>query len=454
MLVRPGRNVCLAALLTTAAAWSAAPPLYVSPAGSDNAPGTREAPLKTISKGVALAVPGQTVNVLAGVYNEQVTLPRSGEPDNPITLAAAERAVIQQNDKTTNKGICGYETSWWIIGGFEIAGTGQGVKFRNGRNIVVRQCRIHDCGVGVSLEGTMAADLTFENVDSFANTAGGFDVSEHVALTNVTFRRCRAYDNLCDGGTDGFGISHNCIAENVLFDACQAYGNASDGFDLSGTANEVEVRNCIAHHNGQTHGAVTWGCNFKSWNAMTFVNCVAWVTGPAADPNFGLSGGPVTLVNCTSGQHPTTGIITSESVTTDVTLVNCLLADSAHHAVVIYGPGSLTASHCLAYDGGGDAGSLRIGANGNVWADPRFVDAAGFDYHLRAGSAAIGAGVADPRATTDADGRPRPAIPSIGAYEYAAPPFLLMLARTSPAAAGRRRGGTAMSAAADAAEVP
>lgn len=50
--------------------------------------------------------------------------------------------------------------------------------------------------------------------------------------------------------------------------------------------------------------------------------------------------------------------------------------------------------------------------------DPRFVDPAGGDYHLGAGSAAIDVGV-DAGVTIDIDGDPRPlGLPDIGADEY------------------------------------
>lgn len=75
------------------------------------------------------------------------------------------------------------------------------------------------------------------------------------------------------------------------------------------------------------------------------------------------------------------------------------------------------------------------GVNGNIAADPRFVDPGRGDFHLQAGSPAIDAGTSDGAPATDLDDRARfddPATPNrgagaipyvdIGGYEFGAPP--------------------------------
>ena len=59
---------------------------------------------------------------------------------------------------------------------------------------------------------------------------------------------------------------------------------------------------------------------------------------------------------------------------------------------------------------------------GNINADPMFVNPENEDYHLQAGSPCINAGTPEGAPSDDIEGNLRDAHPDIGAYEYAAPP--------------------------------
>jgi hypothetical protein len=60
------------------------------------------------------------------------------------------------------------------------------------------------------------------------------------------------------------------------------------------------------------------------------------------------------------------------------------------------------------------------GVDGNIDSDPAFVDAAGGDYRLAAGSPAIDAGTTTGAPTYAIDGARRDSQPDIGAFEYGA----------------------------------
>jgi parallel beta-helix repeat protein len=61
---------------------------------ADDNPGTAERPFKSIAPAAALAQPGDTVLVHAGIYRECITPARGGEPGKPITYAAAPGATV------------------------------------------------------------------------------------------------------------------------------------------------------------------------------------------------------------------------------------------------------------------------------------------------------------------------------------------------------------------------
>jgi len=86
--------------------------------------------------------------------------------------------------------------------------------------------------------------------------------------------------------------------------------------------------------------------------------------------------------------------------------------------------GQVIADHTLFWANGDDG----IRGTNPVSGDPRFVDPAGGDYHIRAGSAAIGRGV-DAGVTTDFDGEGRVGAPDLGADEYVMYTYLPLTVR-------------------------
>lgn len=77
---------------------------HVSPRGCDRADGTAQAPLRTISRATELALPGDTVQVHAGVYREWVKPACPGLSDvRRITFEAApgEKPVIKGSEAVT-----------------------------------------------------------------------------------------------------------------------------------------------------------------------------------------------------------------------------------------------------------------------------------------------------------------------------------------------------------------
>jgi Protein of unknown function (DUF1565) len=60
---------------------------YVAANGDDGNPGTQSAPFRTVTKGMSVLVPGDTLYVRAGTYTETPVRPPSGTASQPVTIA-------------------------------------------------------------------------------------------------------------------------------------------------------------------------------------------------------------------------------------------------------------------------------------------------------------------------------------------------------------------------------
>lgn len=70
--------------------------LFVSPNGDDaNDGSTSESAFRTIQHALEKAVPGDTINLASGTYEQDIKTIRSGTQQNPITIAGSRDAVVK-----------------------------------------------------------------------------------------------------------------------------------------------------------------------------------------------------------------------------------------------------------------------------------------------------------------------------------------------------------------------
>jgi hypothetical protein len=213
-------------------------------------------------------------------------------------------------------------------------------------------------------------------------------------------------------------------------------------FHDTGGPNEYDLH----VHDNVIHGTVCDGLNFAtvdpSQGTVEAYNNVIYDVGLGPDPADGSSdyaciyvsgetdAGPAgsgavqiygnTLFNCGSWSSTAAGAINNGGGNPALTmnLVDNLVVGTASESYVAVdsAAGLVTGNHNLFF-GGGAAPSFLMA---NVTGDPKLSNSANADFHLLAGSAAIGAGVMI-AATTDFDGNARPESGSwdIGAHEYA-----------------------------------
>ncbi len=157
------RGLCLAwgFFLSLAAGAAGAAEYFVSPAGSDAAPGSVEAPWRTLQHAVEQVGPGDVITLEEGVY-AGCRIQVSGRPEAPITLQAAPgaRVVIDRPGPDNRHGSnLELETwrgegivAWWVIQGLEVVGAPwAGMDLRGSRrahshDLTLRHCLVYGAG--------------------------------------------------------------------------------------------------------------------------------------------------------------------------------------------------------------------------------------------------------------------------------------------------------------------
>jgi hypothetical protein len=151
----------------------------------------------------------------------------------------------------------------------------------------------------------------------------------------------------------------------------------------------------------------------------------AAATGCGGGGVYAYASSPV-IVNCLIVKNAGTGCGGVRTYGGAVTITNSTVANNAGGGIHRTGGGTMAVTNCIVWANGDDL--VACGATyscvqdgdageGNVSADPLFVDAAAGDYHLSGGSPCVDAGTPTGAPTTDLDGAARDATPDIGAYE-------------------------------------
>jgi hypothetical protein len=408
--------------------------------------GGKSGPWRTIRHASAVLEAGDTVYLRGGVYDEAgIRFAHSGEPDAPIVLAAypGEQAIMD-GSQTQNRS-SGIEiangSGHYIFQGLVIrAMPRSGIATMSDTGQFYRDITIRDCvlyGNGLSGIRLMAVDgFRVENVEAYENAFYGLEIgaSDNGALSpaNGLVANSSFHDHV---GEEGHGMAIN-QGHDIRVSRSQAYHNRIHGFDVSDWPKRGDLSYQITFEDNFSfdNGVAGFSINSDSHH-VTYRRNIAWRNG-ADWAGHGASSGFLCYEGCwhveyahnvsvgnTDAGFWFTDQFGSYSQPGDSLLIfrNNITYDNGR-------PGSSQAGLALVVEGDpwavqfdnndwggapgldnlvvaihvvGEQGELYtvqvihdgdLGA-GTLSEDPQFVDLAGGDFHLRAASPLVNAGM-------------------------------------------------------------
>jgi Right handed beta helix region len=349
---------------------------FVATTGSDTAPGTIDQPWKTIQHAANTLAPGQTALVRDGTYTETVRITHDGAPDDPITIAnfPSEHPLIRP-PTPTGRLVGTSEDSYPLA--IDAAA----------------YVRVH----GFVIEGAIGPSST---------------------------------DVYVEHGSHDIELSGNEIR-----------GSSDQGIHSDYTTHDLQILGNSIHDNGpspihQSHGIYLEGVDHLIANNVVYDNVYGYGIQiyPYADRVLIVHN---TIVGNGSTRDSSGGIIlggTAETTVVNTKIVNNIVAFNASAGVRSFFP-----EWVLQPEGNEAYGNLGYGnpdgdfstwegggidySNGNMIADPHFIDRGADKFRLKEDSPAIDRAISRFSPDTDFDGiaRPQGPIPDIGAFEHHSP---------------------------------
>ncbi len=394
----------LAGMLFAGAAGAAQ--FHVDPSGNDADSGSDTTPWATLQHAADTVAAGDTVIVHAGTYNG-FNLSTSGAAGNPITFSADSGVVIAQPNAATGDGINLEGASHVVIEGFTVQGASPGL-IRNGLRAVLAE------------QVTFRDNITFDNAERGIFT--GF-------VDDVVIER-----NEAAGSMDEHGIYVSNSGDRPVIRDNYVHDNNAAGIHMNGDVNAggdgvisgaVVERNVIVN-NGEGGGA---GINCDGVQDSVIRNNLIIGGHASGITLFRTDGGAAskrnlvvnnTIVNDGDGRWA----ITVRDGSTGNTLVNNIFLSRASFpgAIDVHTdslPGLVSDYNAVEDQfttSSGDSGAMSlaqwrsltgqdlhsfVATEAALFVDPVLP---GGDYHLKAGSPALDAGLAPVDSQSDFEG--------------------------------------------------
>ena len=373
-----------------------------NPSCSDAGSGTASQPFCTVGAAARRVSAGQTVQVAAGTYPENVTVPTSGTATAPITFTAASGASVVLSGQASGFTISG--RSWITVNGFTVTGTsGYGISVTTSAHITLSGNHVSYSGQPVSGQtrsgirlGSVTDSLVSGNTADH-NTYAGIELNNgstrNEVKANVTFNNARGYERAAPG-IRLYAAPGNVVDGNV------SHHNEDSGIEAYPGSNNTLIYNNLTYNNGD-HGIDDLTCtgqriiaNTAYKNVTAGINVEGNSTGATLSNNVSVDNGiksPRTHSDIRIENGSTAG------TTMDYDLVYLTVPDT----ILIWSSTSYSSLAAFRSASGQEAHGIQ--------ADPRWASPSTGNFHLTAGSPAIDSGNsgASGQPGADIEGNPR-----------------------------------------------
>jgi hypothetical protein len=394
----------------------------VAPNGKDSNAGDAANPWATLQHAADTVKAGDTVTVEPGDY-AGFNVTTSGTKDSPITFSAKDGVhITSPNGQTKKDGINiedtenGTTIAYVIVEGFTVNNMPRaGIRSAVSDHVTIRKNKMDQNGVWGILTGFAEAVLIEDNECSRSAEQHGIYVGNSADYPII--RRNKVWGNNANGihmngdlsqGGDGI-ISHAVVEQNLIYDNGKAGGS---GINCDGVQDSVIQNNLVyaEHASGISLYMIDAAEPAKNNKVINNTILIASDGRWALNIREGASGNHV-YNNILWNDHPFRGSITiaMDALPGFVSDYNLML----DRFTLDDGNTVIKLSDWMAQTNQDSASST---------AAPKFVNAAGDDYHSAADSPAVDKGTETEAPGIDLDGvtRPQGASFDIGAYELCA----------------------------------
>ena len=260
---------------------------YVSPTGNDTNPGTASAPFRTFAKANSVLTAGSTLNIYAGVYNQQLKITKSGTSSAWIAVKPLGGNVIIDMQKAKTHGL-DVRASYINVTGLVVKNSADVCVNLAGTNITVGGLSVYTCtshgiqandSLNIKILNSHVLHTVLSNAARVLPSGWGSAVKVRQSY-NVLIQGNIIHDNYGEGiGSRGgyvtirnnkvynnYSVNIYTNSENALIERNFVYCTPNSGFERSGLP-AVGIGLAEEYYPG-------WGARLK--NARVLNNIVAF----------------------------------------------------------------------------------------------------------------------------------------------------------------------------------